>query len=189
MNKAKSGPVSAAIASFPALEDKERLSQLFVEHYRRVLMAGYHITGNMADAEDVAQAVFLRLGKSELPEVTNVGSYLYRAAINGALDLLRCKKTAAAEPLESATGVAASAWSTSPYARVTNRELGRQLRRAIAELGSRAAEIFALRYLEELSNGEIAKLMGTSQAVVAVTLYQSRIKLKRQLTEMQRGIR
>jgi RNA polymerase sigma-70 factor (ECF subfamily) len=66
--------------------------------------------------------------------------------------------------------------------------LGQQLRRAIAELGSRAAEIFALRYLEELSNAEIAKAMGTSQAVVAVTLYQSRTKLKRRLTEMQRGL-
>jgi RNA polymerase sigma-70 factor (ECF subfamily) len=49
--------------------------------------------------------------------------------------------------------------------------------------------MFALRYLEEMSNGEIAGLMGTSQAVVAVTLYQSRAKLKRRLTEMQRGMR
>lgn len=194
MNKAKRDPVSTAIAGLPALEnsalqDNDRLSRLFVEHYRRVLMAGYRITGNLADAEDVAQAVFLRLGRSELPEVTNAGSYLYRAAVNGALDLLRRKKTAATEPLESAAGVVASEWGTSPDAQITNRELGRQLRQAIADLGSRAAEMFALRYLEELNNGEIAKLMGTSQAVVAVTLYQTRMKLKRRLTEMQRGIR
>jgi RNA polymerase sigma factor (sigma-70 family) len=194
MNKAKRDPVSTAIAGLPALEnsalqDNDRLSRLFVEHYRRVLMAGYRITGNLADAEDVAQAVFLRLGRSELPEVTNAGSYLYRAAVNGALDLLRRKKTAATEPLESAAGVVASEWATSPDAQIANRELGRQLRQAIADLGSRAAEMFALRYLEELNNGEIAKLMGTSQAVVAVTLYQTRMKLKRRLTEMQRGIR
>jgi RNA polymerase sigma factor (sigma-70 family) len=189
MNEAKREPVSAAIASFPTVEGKERLSELFVEHYRRVLTAGYRITGNMADAEDVAQVVFLRLSSSGKPEVTNAGSYLYRAAINGALDLLRRKKTAACEPLELAAGVAAGAWPSSPDAQVTNRELGQQLRQAIAELGSRAAEMFALRYLEELSNGEIAKLMGTSQAVVAVTLYQSRIKLKRRLIERQRGKR
>jgi RNA polymerase sigma factor (sigma-70 family) len=133
--------------------------------------------------------VFLRLGKSDLPVVTNAGSYLYRAATNGALDLLRHRKTAAAEPLESAAGVAASGGSAEPDALATNRELGELLREAIAELGSRAAEMFALRYLEEMSNGEIAKLMGTSQAVVAVTLYQSRSKLKRRLTAMQLGIR
>jgi RNA polymerase sigma factor (sigma-70 family) len=189
MNKEERGPVSAAIEGLPALKDMDRLSQLFVEHYRRVLMAGYRITGNMADAEDIAQAVFLRLGRNELQEVTNAGSYLYRAAVNRALDLLRRKKTAATEQLESAADVVASEWATSPDARIMNRELGRQLRLAIAELGSRAAEMFALRYLEELNNGEIAKLMRTSQAVVAVTLYQTRMKLKKRLTEIQRGIR
>ena len=48
--------------------------------------------------------------------------------------------------------------------------------------------MFALRYLEELSNGEIAKLMGTSQAVVAVTLYRSRSTLQRRLAKLQRGM-
>jgi RNA polymerase sigma-70 factor (ECF subfamily) len=49
--------------------------------------------------------------------------------------------------------------------------------------------MFALRYLEELENREIAKLMGTSSAVVAVTLHQVRSKLKKRLTELQRGTR
>jgi RNA polymerase sigma-70 factor (ECF subfamily) len=78
---------------------------------------------------------------------------------------------------------------SSPDAEMTNWELGRQLRQAIGELAPRAAEMFALRYLEELSNGEIAKLMHTSQAVVAVTLYQSRSKLKKRLIEFERGMR
>lgn len=189
MKRAERDPVSAVTSTLPALESDDRLSQLFVEHYRRVLMAGYRITGNMADAEDVAQAVFLRLGRSESPAVSNAGSYLYRAAVNGALDLLRRKKTAAVEPLDSAASVVAGEWGTSPDARITNLELRRQLRLALAELRPRTAEMFALRYLEELSNGEVAKLMGTSQAVVAVTLYQTRTKLKRRLIEMQRRIR
>jgi len=49
--------------------------------------------------------------------------------------------------------------------------------------------MFALRYLEEFSNGEIAGLMNTSQAVVAVTLYQTRAKLKKRLRELERGMR
>ena len=181
--------MSAATASYPAIEANYGLERLFVEHYRRVLMAGYRITGNMADAEDVAQAVFLRLGTGELPAVANAGSYLYRAAINGALDLLRKRKTAAAEPLDSAAAVVTNEPAASPERAAGNNELARHLRLAIRELAPRAAEMFALRYLEDLSNGEIAKLMGTSQAVVAVTLYQSRSKLKRRLAELQRGMR
>jgi len=180
--------MSAATVSYPAIQYNPGLERLFVEHYRRVLMAGYRITGNMADAEDVAQAVFLRLGTGAVPEMANAGSYLYRAAINGALDLLRRTKTAAAEPLDSAAALVTSEPAASPERAVGNRELARHLRRAISELAPRAAEMFALRYLEELSNGEIAKLMGTSQAVVAVTLYRSRSTLQRRLAKLQRGM-
>jgi RNA polymerase sigma-70 factor, ECF subfamily len=181
-------PVSAATASIPALEN-ELLARLFADHYRRVLMAAFRITGNMADAEDVAQAVFLRLGAGELPDLSNAASYLYRAAINHALDLLRRRKKTANEPLESAAGVTSAEPSSLPDVEMTNKELGRRLRQAIGELAPRAAEMFALRYLEDLGNGEIAKLMGTSQAVVAVTLYQSRSKLKKRLIEYERGMR
>jgi RNA polymerase sigma-70 factor (ECF subfamily) len=44
--------------------------------------------------------------------------------------------------------------------------------------------MFTLRYLEDLGNREIAALMGTSQAVVAVTLHKARSRLKKRLSEM-----
>jgi RNA polymerase sigma-70 factor (ECF subfamily) len=47
--------------------------------------------------------------------------------------------------------------------------------------------MFTLRYVEDLQNREIAALMHTSQAVVAVTLHQARAKLKKRLREMERG--
>ena len=176
--------MAACTASLPSTE----LSQLFGEHHRRVLMAAYRITGCMADAEDVAQAVFLRLASADGP-VTNASSYLYRAAINGALDLLRRRKTAQAEPLENAAYVAAVEPGSSPEAEASRRELGALLRVAIAELPPRAAEMFTLRYVEEHGNREIAALLGTSQAVVAVTLYNARSRLKKRLLEFERGKR
>jgi RNA polymerase sigma factor (sigma-70 family) len=189
MNSQESGPVSAAAAIVPQLRDNDRLSRLFVEHYRRVLMSAYRIAGNMADAEDVAQAVFLRMGAGNVPPVANAASYLYRAAINGSLDLLRRRKAAATEPLESASDVASTEPGASQETVISSGELGEHLRQAISELAPRAAEMFALRYLEELENREIAKLMGTSAAVVAVTLHQARSKLKKRLTELQRRTR
>jgi RNA polymerase sigma factor (sigma-70 family) len=190
MNKQEGEPLAAASAIMPLTEPGEMLSQLFAEHHRRVLTAAYRITGSMADAEDVAQAVFLRLALGSglsvtngLP-VTNVASYLYRAAINGALDTLRRRKSAATEPLEDAAGIASVGHGSSPEAEATGRELGGLLRLAIGELPARAAEMFTLRYLEELGNREIAALMGTSQAVVAVTLHNARSRLKKRLRGM-----
>jgi RNA polymerase sigma factor (sigma-70 family) len=170
-------PLAAAAVTVPSTE---MLAQLFYAHNRRVLLAAYRITGSMADAEDVTQAVFLRLAHAERP-IDNAGSYLYRAAINGALDLLRGRTRAALEPIEYAAEIASGG---SPEGEAASRQLGQVLRLAIGELAPKAAEMFALRYLEELGNREIAALMGTSQGVVAVTLHQARSRLKKRLLEM-----
>ncbi len=158
-------------------DSPESFSTLFAEHHRRVLLAAYRVTGNMADAEDVTQAVFLRLASATGPP-ENASSYLYRAGINGALDLLRRRRSAATEPLDQAAQVADG---NSPEAAAANRQLSGALREAIAELTPRAAEMFTLRYLEGLANREIAELLGASQALVAVTLHQARARLKRTL--------
>jgi len=178
-------PVAAASIPVPMTENQERLSRLFVAHHRRVLSAAYRITGSVADAEDVAQSVFLRLSTASSGLAANESSYLYRAAINGALDLLRRRKAAPTEPLDDAMGVASNRRDSSPDAEVSSHELGEWLRVAIAELSPRTGEMFTLRYLEELGNREIAKLMGTSQAVVAVTLHTARTKLKKRLLALQ----
>jgi RNA polymerase sigma-70 factor (ECF subfamily) len=185
MNSRKGDPLAVGDATMPYTASRESLSQLFCEHHRRILTAAYRITGSMADAEDVTQAVFVRLVSGGGLPMANAGSYLYRAAINGALDLLRRRKAAPAGPLEEAAELAAVGPASSPETAVSNTQLGNWLRLAISELPPRAAEVFSLRYVEELGNREIATLMGTSQAVVAVTLHHARAKLKKRLREMQ----
>lgn len=176
-------PVSAA--TIPMTGASEQLTQLFAAHHRRILIAAYRITGSMADAEDVLQTVFMRVGRGEAMPATSAGSYLYRAAINGALDLLRKRRSDAREPLEAAADIASA--GDSPDAEISRAELRTMLRRAIGELPPRAAEMFTMRYLEDLGNREIAALMGTSQAVVAVTLHQTRSRLKKRLIALERG--
>src|SRR5580704_2844959 len=116
----------------PVNEISDSLSQLFGEHHRRILTASYRITGSMADAEDVTQSIFLRLTKSSAPPMANAASYLYRAAINASLDLLRQRKAAPAEALEEADG---AIWNgRSPEAEALGRQAGASLRLAISEL-------------------------------------------------------
>ena len=177
---------TAAAIPIPMPETSDQPSQLFADHHRRVLVAAYRVTGSMADAEDVAQTVFLRLGRGEgnpgegIP-MKNAGSYLYRAAVNGALDLLGRRKIAPVEPLDAAENIASTSRAASPDAELSRAELAGLLRQAISELPPRWAEMFTLRYIEDLENREIAALMGTSSAVVAVTLHQARSRLKKRL--------
>ncbi|MBZ5583901.1 MAG: FecR domain-containing protein, partial [Acidobacteriia bacterium] len=67
------------------------LEAVFRENHAMVFRAAYRITGNANDAEDVLQTVFLRLLKREPSSepIENMVSFLHRAAVNAALDLVR----------------------------------------------------------------------------------------------------
>ena len=156
------------------------LAQVFQEHHARVFKAAYRITGNTPDAEDVLQSVFLRLVRRELDSeaVDNLDSYLYRAAINAALDLLRSRKLRPSIVLDDS---APAPDSSSSF------EISNWLRQALTRLSPRPAEMFVLRYVEGYDNREIAQMMHTSQAVVAVTLHRTRGQLQKDYLAFQRG--
>jgi len=170
--------MTVACQPMPEIETPTALEQLFWAHQERVLRAAYRITGNLADAEDVAQTVFIRLAASPSQKIENVESYLYRSAINGALDLIRRRKNEQA--WEDAPEVMASSPESSPERQLSGLELRQWLRNALGKLAPVEAEMFVLRYVEGRDNREIAQMMGTSRAVVAVRLHQARAKLKQQ---------
>jgi RNA polymerase sigma-70 factor (ECF subfamily) len=150
-----------------------KIGQMYDAHHGMVFRTAYRITGNAADAEDVLQTVFLRLvRRNQSDEISNSESYLRRAAVNAALDVVRSRQSAASVPLES---MPTSAVCTEL------RELRDALRKALAKLPEPMAEMFALRFFEGHSNPEIAKMLGVSTLVVAVTLHRARRKLQKEL--------
>jgi RNA polymerase sigma factor (sigma-70 family) len=72
---------------------------------------------------------------------------------------------------------------------VESNELQEWLRRALARLNPRWAEMFVLRFVEEYPNRDIARMMKTSSAVVAVVLHRTRAQLKKDYLAMIRGSR
>ena len=66
-------------------------------------------------------------------------------------------------------------------------ELRRWLRQAMPKLGTRSAEMFVLRYIEGRDNSEIAKMLNTSRATVAVTLHRTRSLLKKDFRAYMEG--
>jgi RNA polymerase sigma-70 factor, ECF subfamily len=147
------------------------LDQMYEAHHGMVFRTAYRITGNAADAEDVLQTVFLRLVRGN-PEIQNPESYLRRSAVNAALDMVRARHDS--DTLEPER-MAASGSCTELA------ELRDQLRRELAKLPPRNAEMFAMRFFEGYTNPEIAKLLGISQVVVAVTLHRTRRKLQKEM--------
>jgi RNA polymerase sigma-70 factor (ECF subfamily) len=179
------GGASSATAAIDAL------AELFREHYDKVFRAAYRITGNAMDAEDVLQSVFLRLARRQeaSPLGEEAAGYFYRSAVNAALDVVRARQRAGWAPLEE-TELPRSAIATltgaefEPERERRLKQLRKTLRLAVARLSPRAAEVFTLRYFEGLGNQEIARLLGSSQGVVAVLIHRTRYRLRKEITSL-----
>jgi RNA polymerase sigma factor (sigma-70 family) len=62
-------------------------------------------------------------------------------------------------------------------------ELRQVLGRALSQLQPRSAEVFALRFIEGMSNREIARALGISAVHVAVTIFRTRQQLRKELSK------
>jgi RNA polymerase sigma factor (sigma-70 family) len=152
--------------------------RLFEEHYTLMYRTAYGVTGRVEDAEDVVQTIFLRLLQRESLEglTLNPKGYLYRAAVNLSLTIVQTRRRRALSEESEDLAVSMPA-RVSTHAE----EMHTRLYEAIGQLRPKAAAILLLRYLHDFNDVEIAKALGTSRLVVAVTLSRSRARLKKLL--------
>jgi RNA polymerase sigma-70 factor, ECF subfamily len=164
-----------ALGEAPVSTIPKPLDALYSAHHAMVFRTAHRITGNAADAEDVLQTVFLRILRRDAAstEIDNPESYLRRAAVNAALDIVRARQSDNSLELERMP----SSGSCTEL-----RDLRDTVRRALSKFPPKTAEMIALRFFEGYTNPEIAKIMGISQIVVAVTVHRARKKLQQELT-------
>ena len=167
-------------------QSPEPLARLFEEYHGLVLATALRVTGSVQDAEDVLQTVFLRLARRGEP-ATPSGGYLRRAAINASIDLLRSRERAGAVPLDETGDDLADPQAPTPERSQQDRELRRELRRALLALPRKSAQVFVLRHFDGLSHREIAAALDVSRASAAVTLFRARRRLQTQLTQFGRA--
>jgi RNA polymerase sigma-70 factor (ECF subfamily) len=174
----------------PATDPTSGLESVFREHHAMVFRAAYRITGNATDAEDVLQTVFLRLLKRdpEAEPVASIASFLHRAAVNAAVDLMRSRQTIRNIPLDDLEPVLAEPSHHAPDRAHASGEIRDWLRNALGRLNPRIAEMFAMRFFEGRDNPEIARLLNTTPGTVAVTLSRTRDRLEKEYRAFVEGI-
>jgi RNA polymerase sigma-70 factor, ECF subfamily len=163
--------LQVALREEPPAAIPSELELTFQAHHGMVFRTAYRITGNAADAEDVLQVVFLRMlrrGQDAEP-LDNPESYLRRAAINAALDVIRSRQAERTVELND------------DLRHDDTPELRRALASALAKLPARSAEIFSLRFLIGFTNAEIAETLGISSVLVAVIVHRTRQQLRKEL--------
>ena len=139
-----------------------------------VFQAAFRILGSAEDAEDVAQDVFLEMfSRADIDQIKNWGACLRRLTIYRALDRRRKRR--------GIVGIGSNEFPTaalSPVDEAIQRELADRMRDLIAGLPEREGAVFAIRYLEGLSNPQIAEVLEISSGAVAVALHRVRSKLE-----------
>jgi RNA polymerase sigma-70 factor (ECF subfamily) len=168
-------PITATASKIPA---DEPVAQVFLEHAQFVFRTAFGVTGSHEDAEDVLQTVFLRLVRQELsPDFgANPRAYLYRAAVNAALDTIRSRRRRRLVAVAELPDMPVSAAET------IDDELHRALYEAIAELKPESAQILILRYVHDMSDAAIARMLGVSRGTIALRLFRSRARLRKLLS-------
>lgn len=173
-------------ATLPAAD----LERVFRENYAAVFRAAYRVTGNATDAEDALQTVFLRMLKrdADAEPVENMPSFLRRAAVNAALDVVRARQNLRNVPLDDLEPVLAEPAQRRPDRLQDAGEIRDWLRGALARLNPRIAQMFILRFFEGKDNPEIARLLKTTPGTVAVTLSRTRDRLEKEYQSYLGGV-
>ena len=162
-----------------SVHEAQDFEQIYREHALLVYRTAWGVLGNPEDAEDVVQAIFLKLLRHQCPPTfrKDPRAYLYKAAVNASLDVLRARRRRSI-----AVGDVERLEIVAPDSRAgVDEEMHRRLYEASAQLSADATETILLRYMQNKSVAEIATRLGVSRTVVAVRLFRTRTQLRKLL--------
>jgi RNA polymerase sigma-70 factor (ECF subfamily) len=147
-------------------------------HDRQVYRVALRMLGNVEDAKDASQEVFLRLHRSlgKVDETRDLASWLYRVTVNVCNDAFRNRR--ATLPIEKA-GVLASA--VDPEQESEANQTRRLVTEALARLPEKQRAAVVLREIEGLSTAEVAGILGASEMTVRSHISLARTKLRQWL--------
>lgn len=146
--------------------DLAAFQELVETHQARVIGTVAKMLGDERDAEDVAQAVFLRVWNSaaRYQPSAKFTTWLFTITKNLVFNELRRRKRHHLVPLESASGVRSSA--SAPDTELANSELQTAIQQAIDSLPITPRMAVILRRYEDLPYEEIAQVLGLTVPAV-----------------------
>jgi len=176
--------------------DERAFNELVRAYERRVYSVVFRLLGNRAEAEDLAQEVFVQVFKAidGFRGDAKLSTWIYRIAVNlckNRTKYLRVRQTDAQDALDTVGDreplAAARASSVSQVERPDEMVAGRQVESivkvAILELEPTFRECLVLRDVEELGYDEIADITGLPLGTVKSRIFRARAQLRARVEE------
>ncbi len=160
--------------------DRNAFSELVRIHAQGVMNVVYRMCGNMHVAEDAAQETFIQawLRLPSYRQKSSLRNWLYRIAVNTAIDMLRKEKRILPNAVEDLHLMATQA---GPEATFLSGEQTELVQGAISTLPDASRAVLILREYEDLSYKEIANALDIPVGTVMSRLNYARKLLKEQL--------
>ncbi|HEU4962658.1 MAG TPA: sigma-70 family RNA polymerase sigma factor [Bacilli bacterium] len=158
-----------------ALQSPEALTRFLRKMEPFVYQTAYYLTGQKADAEDIAQESLWKVCRS-LHQFNGQGSirgWIHRVVVNTFREQIRKKK---ATLLELDEAIQSSEMSVEQQ--VEDKFAEERLYQAIANLPINYREVILLRHIHDLSYQEIADTLELTEAQVKTRLFRGREKLR-----------
>jgi RNA polymerase sigma-70 factor (ECF subfamily) len=164
-----------------ATGDRRAFGDLVRIKREQVVRAALQITGDMDDAMDVAQAVFLKLwsGLESFDPGRRFDTWLYRVTVNAAIDMLRSRGPRGfIQPMPDEQPELESDAGRPVDEALDLKLLQQAFSRLAARLAPKQRAAFVLREIEGLPTQEVARIMGVAESTIRNHLLQARRILK-----------
>ncbi len=162
--------------------DAVAFEQLMIAHQQRVLATAWRLLGNVEDARDAAQEVFLRLYK-HLPKYDarqEFSGWLYRIVINVCHDIARKRgnRSSSFEAEQQAGTLPVLLSQENSERAAMHAEEQAIVLKALSTLSEKERAALVLRDLEGLPTEEVARILGSSATTVRSQISTARTKMK-----------
>ena len=178
------GVVGPALAELEVLPDAAPWTppswdEVVRDHSARVYRLAYRLTGNVPDAEDLTQEVFVRVFRS-LPTYTpgTFEGWLHRITTNLFLDMARRRQRIRFEGLGDDAAGRLSGDEPTPAQAFDARHLDGDVQQALAALAPEYRAAVVLCDIEGLSYEEVASTLGVKLGTVRSRIHRGRAQLR-----------
>jgi RNA polymerase sigma-70 factor (ECF subfamily) len=186
MEKDMEGPGDDLLVEQAKQGDVEAFAELARRSQQRIHRAILALTGNLQDADDLAQETFMQAYKTlrDFRQQASFFTWLYRIAINLTLNFLKRKKKERMKetldeslPLEFGSEILVG----SPERDSLEKELSEKLKEAVDSLPIPYRASFVLVAFQGMTHGEAAQILRCSENTVSWRMHKARKMLQAKL--------
>lgn len=170
--------------------DEKAFRELLESQRDRVFNITFRMLGNRAEAEDIAQEVFITVFKTieTFREESKFSTWLYRVTVNTCKNRLKYLARRHSrdhdeidDTTDSANGQIGAPPPSAPDRALESAQMEKLMQDAIGKLDEEHRIVVVLRDVEDLSIEEICEITGLPDGTVKSRLHRARLQLRKKL--------